>query len=119
MGAGHAGRLRDGLVRNSIKLRTHTLEDLTELKILLNHPMENGRNRDAATGELISAHYIEELRVFLNDQQIIGVDMAGSIAKNPYFSFRLKQCHPGDRISVQWIDNLGDSDQAEIGLKSD
>lgn len=100
-------------MRNSIKLRTHTTEDLTELKILLNHPMENGRNRAAATGELIPAHYIEELRVFLNDRGIIRVDMAGSISKNPFFSFRLKHCQSGDRISVQWVDNLGDSDRSD------
>jgi sulfur-oxidizing protein SoxZ len=39
--------------------------------------------------------------------------MAGSISKNPFFSFRLKHCQPGDRISVQWVDNLGDSDRSD------
>jgi len=99
------------------KLRTQAIDDLTELKILITHPMENGRNRDPATGALIPAHFIEELRVDLNEQTVIRADMAGSVSKNPFFSFRLRHCQSGDRIAVEWRDNLGDSDRAETVIE--
>lgn len=96
---------------SSIKIRTQRLDGYTEVKLLINHPMENGRNRDPGSGELIPAHYIQELRLALNGKVLITADMAGSVAKNPFFTFRLKSARAGDRIDVDWIDNrnLGDS----------
>ena len=103
---------------NSIKLRTQAIDGLTELKILLTHPMENGRNRDPATGELIPAHFIETLHINVNDQTVIRADMAGSISQNPFFSFRLRNCQPGDHISVQWVDNLDGNDHTDIVIET-
>lgn len=99
---------------SSIKIRTLRTDDGLELKLLINHPMENGRNRDPLTGKLIGAHYIQELTVALNDQVIITVDMGGSISANPFFSFHLKTAAAGDRIGVRWQDNLGSGDSAEM-----
>lgn len=98
---------------DTIKLRTQFIEDLVELKILLTHPMENGRNRNPVNGELIPAHFIEELLVSINGQTAMRINMAGSISKNPFFSFRLRHCKPGDRISISWLDNLGGRDAAD------
>ena len=97
----------------TIKIRTGQNAGYTELKILLSHPMENGRNRDPLNGELIAAHFIQELRISLNGESIISADMGGSVAKNPFYSFRLKNAVPGDKIGVSWRDNLGQSDLAE------
>jgi len=97
----------------TIKIRTQPVAGYTELKVLLTHPMENGRNRDPVSGELIPAHFIQQLRISLNDQSLISVDMGGSMAMNPFFSFRLKNAGRGDRVSVSWLDNLGQSDLAE------
>jgi len=89
---------------SSIKIRSQRLENYTEIKLLITHPMENGRNRDA-NGELIPAHFIEELTISLNGSPVIVVDMAGSIAKNPFFTFRLKSVASGDNIQASWTDN--------------
>jgi len=99
---------------SSIKLRSQPLADSTEIRVLISHPMENGRNRDAVSGELIPAHFIEQLTIQLNEVTVIDVDMAGSIAKNPFFSFRLKGVVKGDKIRAVWIDNQQLSDSAEL-----
>lgn len=96
----------------SIKIRTQRHDGTVEIKCLLTHPMENGRNRDAL-GELIPAHFIEQLTIKLNDQVVVTANMAGSIAKNPYFTFRLKAAELGDKLRVSWVDNQGFSDSAE------
>lgn len=102
---------------SSIKIRTQAVDGLIELKVLVSHPMQNGRNREPLTGELIPAHFIQELTILLNDKLIIEVDMGGSLSAHPFFSFRLKTAQAGDTIAVRWLDNLGASDSAEAIVK--
>lgn len=90
-----------------IKIRSLRTADYTELKILLDHPMENGRNRDSITGQLIPAHFIQQLDISLNGNPIIQAKLGGSMAKQPFFTFRLLQSEPSDKVKVQWHDNLG------------
>lgn len=97
---------------NSIKIRSRRLDGYIEVKVLISHPMENGRNRDV-NGELIPAHFIEQLVVKLNEQTVLTSRMAGSVSKNPFFTFRLKKGEPGDKITVTWLDNRQSSDSAE------
>ena len=96
----------------SIRVRSRREGEYIEVKVLVEHPMENGRNRDAA-GNLIPAHFIEQLSLALNAQPLVTVNMAGSVAKNPFFSFRFKQAADGDVLQVDWRDNHGASDTAE------
>lgn len=95
------------------KIRSQRLDSHTEIKLLISHPMENGRNRDPVSGLLIPAHFIQELIIELNGKMIITVYLGGSMSKNPFFSFRLKNAETGDRISLRWIDNLGLVDSTE------
>jgi sulfur-oxidizing protein SoxZ len=99
---------------SSIKIRSLHIDNETEIRVLISHPMENGRNRDSLSGELIAAHYLEELSVKLNETQVMTINMAGSISKNPFFSFRLKNLTSGDKISIRWLDNRQQSDTAEL-----
>ena len=101
----------------TIKIRSQQLDDETEIRLLISHPMENGRNRDPGNGELIPAHFIEQLNILLNDKIVINLNMAGSIAKNPFFSFRLKNLSSGDKISAEWFDNLQLSDRTDYLLE--
>lgn len=96
----------------SIKIRSLRAESYTEIKLLLNHPMENGRNRDM-NGKLIPAHFIRELTIELNDKTVLHANLGGSMSKDPFFTFRLKNTTPGGRLRVSWLDNQGLSDQAE------
>jgi len=83
-----------------------------EIKMLIAHPMENGRNRDA-NGELIPAHFIEQVLVKLNGDIILTANMAGSVSKNPFFTFRLKVGTSGDRLTAEWTDNKQTGDSVE------
>ena len=100
----------------SIKIRSQRLATYTEIKVLLSHPMENGRNRDV-NGVLIPAHFIRELVIDLNGKTIITANIAGSISKNPFFTFRLKNGNSGQPVTVRWIDNLDLSDSADHMLE--
>jgi sulfur-oxidizing protein SoxZ len=49
----------------------------------------------------------------LNDKALINANLGGSMSKDPFFTFRLKNIASGDRIKVRWLDNLEFSDTAE------
>ena len=99
---------------SSIKIRCVSLPNATEVRLLISHPMENGRNRDAITGQLIPAHYIQQVQLAVNHQAVVEIDMGGSMAKNPYLALHLQPLTPGDRLTVRWQDNRQQSDQAEL-----
>lgn len=102
---------------SSIKIRSKRLEGKTQIRTLISHPMEHGRNRDQITNELIPAHFIQELEVKHNENVIITSAIGGSIAKDPYFAFMLKGGEPGDKITISWKDNLGNTDSQDHRLK--
>lgn len=80
--------------------------------------METGRRKDEATGTLVPAHFITELRVELNGQPVMQGFLSTAVSRNPYFSFRLNQAKPGDRIRVSWVDNQGQQDSIESQIGS-
>ena len=102
---------------SSIKIRTKRKDGSTQIRTLIAHPMETGRRKDKDTGELIPANYIQELIVKHNDKIIVSGIMGASISKDPYFAFLLKGGEPGDKISITWQDNLGNTDTAESIIK--
>jgi len=101
---------------SSIKIRTKRLNGKTQIRTLITHPMENGRNKDKQ-GELIPAHHIQNLWVLHNKTQVITCHMAGSISKNPYFDFLLKGGKAGDSITITWVDNRGKTDSQTHTIK--
>lgn len=94
---------------SSIKIRSKRLDGKTQIRTLITHPMENGRNRNKQ-GKLIPAHHIQDLWIKQNDIKVITCHMGGSISKNPYFDFVLNGGEPGDKITIIWVDNLGKTD---------
>ncbi len=102
---------------SSIRIRSKLSGNKVQIRILIAHPMENGRNRDPETKKLIPAHFIQELVLSHNDQPVIQASLGGSISKNPFFTFVLKNARAGDKITVSWIDNQGISDTRDHFIK--
>ncbi|MGZ5058574.1 MAG: thiosulfate oxidation carrier complex protein SoxZ, partial [Methylobacter sp.] len=67
-------------------------------------------NRDSKSQALIPAHFIRELTVEHNKNVIMTGNTGANISKDPYFAFMLKGGNPGDKITIRWIDNLGNED---------
>lgn len=98
---------------SSIKIRTKRLDGKTQIRTLISHPMEHGRNKDPKNGQLIPAHFIQQLTVKHNDKIIVSSDMGAGVSKDPYFAFMLKGGEIGDKIVISWRDNLGNTDIEE------
>lgn len=102
---------------SSIKIRSKLIDGKTQIRTLISHPMETGRSRDPKTNQLIPAHYIQELTISRNGKVIVTSAMGTSISKDPYFAFMLKSGEAGDKITIQWTDNLGNRDSEEHVVK--
>ncbi len=96
-----------------MKIRATMAGDVADVKVLMNHPMETGQRKDAKTGKLVPAHFIQEVVATLNGKPVMTANMSGAVSKNPYLGFKVKGAKAGDKISVSWTDNTGDKNSAE------
>jgi sulfur-oxidizing protein SoxZ len=102
---------------STIKIRAKRLDGATLIRLLIAHPMETGRKRDNATGELIPAHFIQEVKIEHNAKLIASCQLSTAVSRDPYLSVRLQGGLAGDKIKVTWTDNLGQSDSAETVIQ--
>jgi sulfur-oxidizing protein SoxZ len=103
---------------SSIKMRATLGEDgVTTVKVLISHPMDTGLEKDKKTGNLIPAHFIQEVTCEYNGANVMTAEWGPAISKNPYLSFRFKGAKAGDTIKLNWVDNKGNSDSGEIKIQ--
>lgn len=97
------------------KIRASIQDGVTEVRVLMQHEMENGRRKDEA-GKLIPAWFITEIKAQHNGRTVLEGQFGTSVSKNPYLIFRFRGGAPGDKITLSWVDNRGDarSDDAAI-----
>lgn len=98
-----------------MRIRAVLNGDKVEVKILIRHDMETGLRKDSA-GKLIPPHFIQTLIASYEDKIVLDTVMGISVSKDPFLSFKFKGGTKGGKLSVTWIDNLGDTrtDAAQI-----
>jgi len=90
---------------------------VTEVKALINHPMETGSRKDKKTGKLIPAHYITEIKCEHKGVTVMDALWSGGVSKNPYMSFKFNGGAAGDEVKVSWKDNKDGSDELAVKTK--
>ncbi|MCP3867733.1 MAG: thiosulfate oxidation carrier complex protein SoxZ [Gammaproteobacteria bacterium] len=103
------------MAKKSIKIRAKVKEDIVTVKALMTHPMETGARKDKS-GELIPAHFIQEVVCESGGKTILTADWSGGVSKNPYLSFKFKGASKGDMVKLSWADNKGKSDSVEAKI---
>ena len=98
-----------------MKIRAVQKGDLTEVRVLMVHPMETGQRKDAG-GNLVPVHFIQEVSVRLNGKSVLEGQVSQAVSRNPVFSFRLKGAKAGDKIEIAWLDNRGERSQADAAI---
>jgi len=97
------------------KIRASVKDGVTEVRVLMQHEMENGRRKDEV-GSLIPAWYITEIKAQHNGKIVLEGRFGTAVSKNPYLVFRFRGGAVGDKITLSWLDNLGEtrSDEGAI-----
>jgi len=95
-----------------MKIRARLKDGVTEVKVLMIHPMETGRRIDDA-GETVPAHFIQVVTATLNGKTVLEAQWGTGISKNPYLTFRVRGASLGDKLTVSWVDNKGATNAIE------
>ena len=95
---------------DTIRIKAKAQGGETEVKALISHPMETGQRKDKKTGQLIPAHFIQELIAKHNGKEVISASWGAAVSKNPYVSFVITGAKAGDTIEMSWVDNKGEKD---------
>jgi sulfur-oxidizing protein SoxZ len=104
------------MATGTIKVRAKATGGVTEVKALMTHPMETGLRKDKKTGELVPAHFIQEVTCTWKDQTVMAAHWGGTISTNPYLAFKFSGAQAGDEITLKWSDNKGDSDSETAAI---
>jgi sulfur-oxidizing protein SoxZ len=99
-----------------MRIRAALSGDETTVRVLMSHIMEPGTRKDAS-GALIPAHFIQDVEATHNGKAVLKAMFSGSVSQNPFLSFKFKGAAKGDKVTVKWSDNKGEtrSDEATIG----
>jgi sulfur-oxidizing protein SoxZ len=98
-----------------MRIRAQAAGDKATVRVLMSHEMESGQRKDSA-GKIVPAHFINEVSASLNGKVVLTAEWGPSVSKNPFLQFVVKGAKAGDKISISWKDNKGDSrtDEATV-----
>lgn len=96
-----------------MKIRATMAGDTADIKVLMNHPMETGQRKDAKTGKLVPAHFIQTVSAQVNGKTVLDAQWSQAISKNPFLGFKVKGAKAGDKVTISWADNKGEKNSAD------
>ena len=91
-----------------MRIRAQAAGANATVRVLMSHEMETGQRKDAA-GKIIPAWHITEVTASHNGKQLLAAEWGPAVAKNPFLQFTVKGAKAGDKISIAWKDNHGDT----------
>jgi sulfur-oxidizing protein SoxZ len=98
------------------KIRTKTQDGVTDVLVLVSHPMETGLRTDPKTKEKIPPHFIQKMSFILNGKEVASTDLGTAVSKDPLIGIKLKGAKPGAKLKVTWSDNKGESGSEETTI---
>ena len=104
------------MVTNNVKIRAKEKSGEVTVKILMTHPMETGLRKDKKTGEMVPAHFIDNVICESAGKPLLNSNWNGTVSKNPYLSFKFSGSK-GDEFKIAWKDNQGQSGTATKTIK--
>ena len=90
-----------------IKPKKYATGDVVKVSFMIMHPMETGMRKDKKSGEIVPAHYINEVKFYFNDTLFTTMKTWESLSTNPVFSINFKVPGKGE-VKVVCKDNMGE-----------
>ena len=98
-----------------MRIRTTVSGEVTEVRVLMVHPMETGQRKDSG-GNLVPLHFIQEVSIKLNGKTVLEGQISQAVSRNPVFTFKLKGAKAGDKLEIAWLDNRGERNRTETAI---
>lgn len=90
------------------RIRAQAAGDQTTVRVSMGHEMESGQRKDG-DGKPIPAWFIQEVTASLNGKPVLTAAWGPSISKNPFLQFVVRGARVGDRVTIAWRDNRGET----------
>src|SRR5258707_14801600 len=94
---------------STIRVRATSSGDTTEVQALIQHPMDSGFVKDAK-GEIIPAHFIQQLTFEYDGKPVFVANWGGGVSKDPYVKFAFKGAKKGHHLKDSWTNSTGATD---------
>ena len=91
-----------------MRIRAKATGNVANVRVLMSHEMESGQRKDAS-GNLVPAHYIQDVSASLNGKVVMTAEWGPSVSKNPFLEFNVKGAKAGDKVAITWKDNKGET----------
>jgi len=98
-----------------MRIRATESGGVTTARVLMTHVMETGMRR-GSDGNVAPAHYISNVEATLKGRSVLSCKFSGAVSQNPLLTFRFSGAAKGDRLTIKWVDNRGETrtDEATI-----
>lgn len=81
-------------------------EGTTQIRALIDHPMESGRRTDSRQNE-IPARIIQSVVITFGGNTVADITVGTALSRNPYLAVDFEGGMVGKKIALSWKDNLG------------
>jgi sulfur-oxidizing protein SoxZ len=105
------------MASKSIKMRAKQKGGVIQVKAIITHPMETGARKDKTTGEVFPQHFIQEVICKHKGEEIMSMEWAPTVSKNPFLEFEFEGGAKGDPVELNWKDNKGETGSATVKIK--
>ena len=95
-----------------IRIRAVANNGITEVKVLMSHPMEGGLREDKE-GSAIPAHFITDVTATHANKTVLQCLWSQSASQYPFLAFKFKGGLAGEKVAVSWVDNKGEKRTGE------
>ncbi len=99
-----------------IKPKKYKAGDIVKVDFIVIHPMETGMRKDKKTGEILPAHYINNITFSFDGKPFTTIKSWETISTNPYYSVNFKVPGKG-KITVDYTDNTGEKNSKSKKVK--
>lgn len=91
-----------------MRIRAVEKDGVVKVKALMSHIMETGQRKDKE-GKIIPAHFIDIVHASCNDKQVLDAQWGPAVSRDPFLAFDFKGGKKGDKLTLSWTDNEGES----------
>ena len=106
--------------KHKFRARYELRESDTQIKMLFNHPMEDGTRIDKKTSKAIAANYITMIEFSSSDKVLAKISVSSQVSKHPYFMVYLPVLYIGVDLTIKWKDNADNEYAvfAQVGINT-
>jgi len=98
-----------------MEIKAKLKDGITTVKAMAKHPM---LTYDTAKKQGVEANFITHITTTINDKVVV-LDMSTSqfLSKNPIIKFSFKGAVAGDKLTMTWVDLLGNTETSDSVVK--